>query len=42
VNGSLPEKSEPLSDARYSLLAREAKTPDAQLSKDSALFGMKI
>ena len=41
VNGSLPEKSEHLSDALYSPLAREAKMPEAQYSTGLALSEMK-
>ena len=37
MNGSLPEKSEPLSDSCYEPLAREAKMPKAQLSKAPAV-----
>ena len=33
MNGSLPEKSEPLLSTRYEPLALEAKMPKAQLSR---------
>ena len=42
VNGSLPEKSEPLLSTRYEPLAREAKMPKAQLSKAPAVSYCKI
>ena len=42
VNGSLPEKSEPLLSARYEPLAREAKMPKAQLSKAPAVSYCEI
>ena len=37
MNGSLPEKSEPLLSTRYEPLAREAKMPKAQLSRALAV-----
>ena len=42
MNGSLPEKSEPLLSARYEPLAREAKMPKAQLSKAPAVSYCEI
>ena len=42
MNGSLPEKSEPLPDSCYETLAREVEMPRPQLSKASAVSFCKI